>query len=192
MTAAPKGDVTQLLTQMSAGDETAAHRLMAIVYDELRATAGGLMSYERQDHTLQPTALVHEAAARLIGDAAFDGVSDRRHFFAIMATAMRRILIDHARSRNAQRRGGEQRRMPLDAAVELVESQNRVNLIELDEALSRLQAMSPRQFQIVEMRFFGGFEMAEIAELLDVSLSTVEKDWRVAKAWLAGQLRESK
>ncbi len=187
----PGNDVTQLLKAIDSGDDAAKEKLIELAYDELRALAASLMRSERAAHTLQPTALVHEAALKFFRADALRDMRGRAHFFGSMALAMRRILVDHARRSGALRRGGDQKRVPLDVVVDNLERAGRFRLIDLDEKLEQLQQMNRRQSDVVTLRFFGGLEMTEIAEQLDVSLSTVEKDWRVAKAWLRGQLVES-
>lgn len=178
-----------LLGQASSGDSDAEARLMEAAYDELRRLAGGMMRRERGDHTLQATALVNEAALRMLGQNALAVSGDRAYFFGAMATAMRRVLVDHARARNARRRGGgEYQRQGLDYVVEAVEAEAKVDLVDLNEALDKLAELSERQNSIVTLRFFGGMSIPEIAEHLQVSESTVEKDWRMARAWLHGQL----
>ena len=184
-------NLTILLSEASSGDADAAGRLMEAAYAELRRLAGGMMRRERGDHTLQATALVNEAALRMLGQNALVASGDRAYFFGAMATAMRRVLVDHARARNARRRGGgEYERQGLDYAVEAIESEAQVDLVALNEALDKLAELSERQNQIVTLRFFGGMSVPEIAEHLDVSTSTVEKDWRMARAWLHRQLGE--
>lgn len=189
MTAA-RGEVTRLLGAAEAGDPEAKHRLLAVAYDELRDLAANLMRSERTDHTLQPTALVNEAAMRLLNDQAPLHGTSRAWFFGAMAQAMRRVLIDHARKRNAQRRCGSWSRTPLDTVVEQMETAHGVDLVDLDASLKQLEALNERQSAVVERRFFGGCDMPEIAAQLGVSLSTVENDWRIARAWLRQQLAE--
>ena len=178
--------MTRLLADAQQGSEPAIERLIAVAYDELRDLAASLMRRERPDHTLQPTALVHEAAMRLLGGDAVDGLGagGRSYFFGTMARAMRRVLVDHARARRTLRRGGGDRPEPLDTLVAAVEQTNGIDLLALDEALRSLELLNPRQAQVVGMRFFAGLEMPEIARELGVSLSTVEKDWKIARAWL--------
>jgi RNA polymerase sigma factor (TIGR02999 family) len=189
MSDSPSRDITQLLGQAASGDSAARGQLMEAAYDELRRLAGGMMRRERGDHTLQATALVNEAALRLLGQDALAAAHDRAYFFGMMATAMRRVLVDHARGRNAQRRGGgEYQRQGLDHVVESIEEDARIDLVSLDDALTKLSEMSERQSQVVSLRFFGGMSIPEIAEHLSVSVSTVEKDWRLARAWLKIQL----
>jgi len=182
--------VTVLLERIEAGDDRARRELLEVAYEELRRMAGGMMRRERPNHTLQPTALVNEAVMRLIDANALREAKTRAYFFGVMATAMRQVLVDHARKVRALRRGGGAQRQALDIAIEEMESQHGVDLIALDDALSRLKEMGERQAEIVTLRFFGGLSMAEIAEHLDCSLSTVEKDWKVARAWLKRELDE--
>jgi RNA polymerase sigma factor (TIGR02999 family) len=183
-----RGEVTRMLDQLAAGDGTAKEKLIKLAYAELRELAERLMRRERPDHTLQPTALVHEAALRVLQTDAVLQFAGRGVFLAAMATAMRRVLIDHARRRGAERRQGERRRVPLDELVDSLEQSHSLSLLDLDDALAELERLNPRQATVVVQRFFGGFTLPEIAEHLDVSLSTVEKDWRLSRAWLRGRL----
>ena len=176
------GDVTQLLSEMGAGDSRAADELLPLVYDELRMLAERNLRQERPDHTLQATALVHEAYLRLV-DSDHTRLRNRAHFFALAAQAMRRILVDHARHHKRQKRGGGVARISLDNLPTLAIVTD-INLLALDDSMQGLEQVEPRYARIVEMRFFGGMTMEEIAAMLDVSLSTVERDWRVARAWL--------
>ncbi len=180
--------LTGLLDRWGAGDRHALDELVPAVYEELRQLARHQMANERRGHTLHPTALVHEAFLRL---GNYDRISwqDRAHFFAMASRVMRQVLVDHARKRRAAKRGGS------TPAVTLVESRSPsesvdVDLVALDQALARLAEMDPRQSSIVEMRFFGGLEHKEIAEVLGVSIATVNRDWRVAKLWLKRELDE--
>ena len=175
------GDVTQLLSAMGAGDGRAADELLPLVYDELRTLAERNLRQERADHTLQATALVHEAYLRLV-DSDRIRLRNRAHFLALAAQAMRRILVDHARHHKRQKRGGGAR-ISLDDLPTLAIATD-INLLALDESMQGLEQVETRYARIVEMRFFGGMTMEEIAAILDVSLSTVERDWRVARAWL--------
>jgi RNA polymerase sigma-70 factor (ECF subfamily) len=175
-------DATEILKNLSDGRPDAAEQLFPLVYDELRALAARCLRRERADHTLQPTALVHEAYLKLVDQAAVAG-KGREHFVGIAARAMRQVLVDHARRHSAAKRGGGRRRIMLDSSV-ASEKQDPVDLLALDEALERLSALDERQGRIVELRFFGGLTTKEAAELLGVSLSTVEADWRMARAWL--------
>ena len=169
------------------GDGRARDELLALVYDELRRVASGLMRHERADHTLSPTAVVHETVIRLVGDGAFDKLVDRNYLFAAAARAMREVLIDHARRRAAGRRGGGRRRVPLDAVVDYFEGQG-LDLLAVHEALDRLAERDERQAQVMTLRYFGGMTVPEVAAALGVSVVTVERDWRVARAWLVGEL----
>jgi RNA polymerase sigma factor (TIGR02999 family) len=181
-------EFTLILGRARAGDERARGELIALVYDELRRVASGLMRRERADHTLSPTGVVHEAVIRLLGDAIFDKAADRSYLFASAARAMREILVEHARRRAAGRRGGGRRRVSLDRVVESFEAKE-LDVIALHEALDRLAEWNQRQSQVITLRYFGGLTMAEIAESLGVSVVTVERDWRLARAWLGSQLR---
>ena len=185
----PQREITQILGEISKGSEDAKQELMQRAYSELQGLAGGMMRRERSDHTLQPTALVNEAALRMLGELTKIGGRDRAYFYGAMATAMRRVLVDHARSKNAARRGGgEYKKQGLDYAVEFVQDDSKIDLLALDDALETLSEMNARQSEVVTLRFFGGLSIPEIAEHLDVSVSTIEKDWRIARAWLQTQL----
>ena len=179
-------DITQLIAQVRRGDEAASEDLFRRVYRELRHLAAYYMRSERRDHTLQPTALVHEAYLRLIDQRDLPGES-RAHFFGVAASVMRRILIDHARAHRADKRGGRDVKVPLDEAPALA-AENLGYLIEVDQALERLAALEPRQARIVELRFVGGLSIEEIANILDIGPRTVDRDWRLAKAWLRSEL----
>jgi RNA polymerase sigma factor (TIGR02999 family) len=184
MTGPTTGEVTRLLDALNAGEEDARESLIPIVYQELRALASAHMRAEGDGHTLQPTALVHEAYFRLVGQRVqWHG---RSHFFAIAAQAMRRILVDHARKRKAARRGGGRQSTLMDHHA--IVSEDPVDLIALDDALERLRTLDERQARTVELRFFGGLEVKETAEVLGVSEITVKRDWRSAKAWLYREL----
>jgi RNA polymerase sigma factor (TIGR02999 family) len=182
----PGEDATQILARVSEGDAEAAERLMPLVYAELRALAGSYFRGQRPDHTLQPTALVHEAFVRLVNQTNVLW-KDRAHFFAIAATAMRQILTDHARRTKAEKRGGNRERISLDRAL-TPPNQSEYDLVALDDVLSKLGALDPRKHRIVELRFFGGFSVDDVAQVLDVSKTTVESDWRAARAWLSYEL----
>jgi len=173
--------VTELLVAWAAGDEGSLERLTPLVYDELRRLARRHLAPERGD-TLQPTALVHEAYLRLIDQRSVNW-QNRAHFYAIAARLMRRILIDHARRRVAERRGGGAIHMTLDEAV-AVSMARSAELLALDEALGELATVDPRKSRVVELRFFGGLSVQETAEVLGVSEVTVMRDWRTARAWL--------
>jgi RNA polymerase sigma factor (TIGR02999 family) len=183
----PSGsDITQLLRAWNGGDESALEKLMPIVYGELHRMARRYMAQESPDHTLQTSALVNEAYLRLV-DAANANWQNRVHFFAVSAQAMRRILVDWARSRQALKRGGQFRPLQLDEALAVTEEQ-RVDLVALDDALKALAAMDPRKSQVVELHFFGGLDLEETAEVLKVSSDTVLRDWKLAKSWLRCEL----
>jgi len=190
MTGSSTSQVTQLLRAWNEGDQSALEKLMPIVYDELRRMARRYMAYERPGHTLQTTALVNEAYVRLV-DSAHANWQNRIHFFAVCAQAMRRILVDWARSRQAMKRGGELRPLQLDEALAVNEVQD-VDLIALDEALKTLAAVDPRRSQVVELHFFGGLSLEETAEVLKVSDDTVLRDWKLAKSWLRCELSGKK
>jgi RNA polymerase sigma factor (TIGR02999 family) len=178
--------VTRLLVELSDGNEAAMDELMPIVYDELRQIARGQLRGERSDHTLNTTALVHEAYLKLVR---LDRIQwqNRAQFFGIAAQAMRRILINYAVKRNAQKRGGGTPDVPLDDAVVMSPAQA-TELIALNDALEQLEALSPRQGRVVECRFFAGMTIGETAAALDVSPATVKRDWTAARAWLNNAL----
>jgi len=178
-------EVTILLNQLQAGEEAAADELFPIIYEELRRLAGGFMSRERTDHTLQPTALVHEAYGKLMAQES--PWSNRSHFMAIAATAMRRVLLDHARKRKADKRGGGAAQITLKEELFLTDGRG-LDIEALDQALTRLAAMDERQGRVVELRFFGGLSVEETARVLGVSPNTVKRDWRHARAWLHREL----
>ncbi len=179
-------EVTRILQDWEAGDAEAAGRLMPLVYDELRRLARQHLGRERGDHTLQPTALVHEAYLRLVDDPSMS-LRNRAHFYAIAARVMRRILVDHARARNAAKRGGLAGKVALDEARDLPPA-GANDLVPLDDALEELTQNYPRKAQVVELKFFGGLEAKEIAQVLDVSEKTVIRDWQFAKLWLWREL----
>jgi RNA polymerase sigma-70 factor, ECF subfamily len=181
-------DVTQLLSDLRNGDESAAPRLMPLVYGELRRLAGHYMSRERSDHTLQPTALVHEAYLRLVDQNS--EWQNRAHFFGVAAQLMRQILVDHARTHRAAKRGGGQQKVPLDEALVFSEEKS-AELLALNEALERLAKFDARQARVVELRFFAGLSVEETAEVLGVSGKTVQREWNVARAWLMRELGPS-
>jgi RNA polymerase sigma-70 factor (ECF subfamily) len=179
--------LTVILSRARSGDERARGELIALIYDELRRVASRLMLRERAGHTLPPTAVVHEAVIRLLGEGVFDRAADRNFLFASAARAMREVLIDHARQRAAARRGGGMRRVPLDSVVDYFEGEG-LDVVAVHEALDRLAALDGRQAQLMTLRYFGGMTVAEVAAALGVSVATAEQDWRLARAWLAGQL----
>jgi len=183
----PRRDLTIILGQARAGDERSRGELTALIYDELRQVAGRLMNRERTGHTLSPTTVVHEAVIRLLGDAVFDKAPDQAYLFASAARAMREVLIDHARGRGADRRGGGWRRVPLDQDVDHFEELG-IDRLAVHESLDRLAEMNDRQAQVMTLRYFGGMTVSEVASALEVSVVTVERDWRLARAWLGTQL----
>ena len=186
----PSKEITELLLAWSKGDQTALEQLIPLVHEAMRRLAKRYMSQERgrerRDVTLQTTALVNEAYLRLI-DAGNVQWKDRAHFFAISARIMRRILVDYARSRNRLRRGGVAQLVGLEEAAE-VSVERAPDLVALDDALDMLAKIDERKSRVVELRFFGGLSVAETAEVLKVSISAVERDWRLAKLWLLGAL----
>ena len=183
----PRGDLTAILNEARAGDTEARERLVRAIYAELRRTAGGLMRHERPGHTLQTTALVHEALLRLLDGDALADVPTRRYLFAAAAQAMRQVLVDHARRRHARKRHGNRVRVPLDQVLAGFDEQG-LDVVALHEALERLAEDHPRPAQVVDLRFFGGLSVPEVAEALAVSDTTIESDWRFARAWLKGRL----
>jgi RNA polymerase sigma-70 factor (ECF subfamily) len=181
--------VTGLLDAWSKGNEAAREDLIPLVYDELRRVAARHLSRERRDHSLRATALVHETYLRLVEQKRARWRS-RAHFFAVAAGLMRRILVDHARSHRAAKRGGELRRVPLSEGL-VVSGSRPVELVALDEALEELSAFDPKLCRIVELRFFGGLSIEETAEVEGLSPATVKRNWNVAKAWLYSRTRGS-
>jgi len=180
-----RNEVTDLLQAWSDGDDAVREDLWPLVYNELRRVAGELMKGERRGHTLQPTALVNEAYLRLV-DPKRVRFQDRRHFFAMAARMMRRILVDHARARQRQKRDGGAR-IPLEVALDLA-ARPEADVLELDEAMSKLEAMEPDKSRVVELKFFGGLTNDEAAEVLECSEKTVRRHWQVAKLWLYREL----
>jgi RNA polymerase sigma factor (TIGR02999 family) len=187
--AQPPGEVSQLLVAWNKGDGAALNRLMPLVYEELRRMARRHMGRQQPGGTLQTTALINEAYVRLVGQPAKKW-QNRSHFFAVGAQAMRHILVDYARSRQSAKRGGGVRPVSLDEAM-LVTDERGTDLVALDDALTELAALHPRQSRVVECRFFGGLTAEETAEVLQVSPDTVMRDWRMAKAWLHRALGQS-
>lgn len=184
------GDITLLLQRSAGGDDEAAHELYQQVYGELHGMARAYMGAGANGHTLQPTALVNEAWLRMahVADADEGSWQDRKHFLAVAARAMRSALVDHARRRNADKRGGNRGRIPLEIAIDLYQRDG-VDLLELDDALERLASDEPRQARVVELRFFGGLKLEEIADALEVSAATVDRAWRMARIRLREELR---
>lgn len=183
-------EITICLKDWSGGSREAADRLMPLVYSELRKLAASYLQRQRSDHTLQPTALVHEAYLKLL-DVSQTNWQDRAHFFAVAAQTMRHILVDHARSVAADKRGGGAQKIELDEAVSFSNQNEDVDLIDLDEALKKLERQDEMQSRIIEMRFFGGLTVEETAEVLKISPATVKREWAMAKAWLFRQIKPS-
>ncbi|MCP3963876.1 MAG: sigma-70 family RNA polymerase sigma factor [bacterium] len=179
-------DVTRLLLDWCSGDEQALAQLMPLVYDELHRRAESYMRRERKDHTLQPTALVHEAFLQLI-DQNRVRWQNRTQFFAVAAQLMRRIVLKHARSHRADKRGGKSIKVTFDEAAVTTEK-TAADLVALDEALDRLTSFDPRQGRIVELRYFGGLTVEEVAECLELSTATVKRETRIARAWLQREM----
>jgi len=190
MATRPKNEVTQLLLQWSDGDKAALDKLMPLVYRELRRLASHYMRRERPAHTLQASALVNEVYLRLVDYRRMEW-QNRAHFFAVAAQAMRRILVEHARSRQYAKRGGTAQRISLDD-VAVLTHQQAAELVALDEALTTLEALDARKGRIVELRYIGGLSIEETAEILGISTATVERDWRSAKAWLYRAISQKK
>ena len=175
-------EVTELLIDWSNGDRNALDKLLPIVYKELRRLAAGRLRNERTIHTLQPTALVHEAYLRLV-DCGNIHWRNRAHFFGVAAQLMRNILVDHARTHSAEKRGGDRERVSLEDLPEISKGEE-VDLMALDEALTRLEAIDAQQSRIIELRYFGGLTIEESAEVLNISPATVKREWSLARAWL--------
>jgi RNA polymerase sigma-70 factor (ECF subfamily) len=181
------GSLTLILQKLRDGDAEAQERLLQLVYDELRGMASRYLGEERLAHSWQATDLTHEALTRLLGTEVLGQTTNRAHFFSVASRTMRQLLVEHARLRRTRKRGCGWRRVRLDELVDYFEEQ-RFDVIAVREALDRLAGFSERQSQVVTLRFFCGFSVAEIAEQLAVSVSTVESDFRIARAWLYGQL----
>jgi RNA polymerase sigma factor (TIGR02999 family) len=184
----PQSNVTQLLVEVSNGNRQSLDELLPLVYNELRGLAESFMRRERVNHTLQPTALVHEAYLRLIDQRNVDW-RNRAHFFSIAAETMRRILVNHAHANQAAKRGGSETRISVDEAMNFQGVQE-IDMVLLDDALTRLASVDPQQSRIVELRFFGGLTVKEVAGVLELSTATVEREWRTAKAWLHAQISQ--
>jgi RNA polymerase sigma-70 factor, ECF subfamily len=184
----PQGDLTILLQRMRDGDNGAADRLIPMVLSELRQLAQHYLRSERAGHTLQPTALVNEAYLRLMGDQARTW-QNRAHFVGVTASMMRRILIDQARRHRTAKRGGGEAIIEIDSKRDGLAFEQPEDILALNDALDRLEKFSPRQRQVVELRYFGGLTLEETAEAMNVSIVTVRRDWLAARAWLKGQIR---
>jgi len=183
------GDLTKLLSEVAKGDKVAASQLVPLVYSQMRRLAAAYMRRERENHTLQATALVHEAYLKLV-DQRTDWQS-RAHFFGVAAQVMRHILIDHARGHSRAKRGGAKEAVTLDEGLVFSDEKSE-ELLALDEALQRLAKLDTRQAKVVEMRFFGGLTVEETAEALSISPITVKRDWSLARAWLYGELERQR
>ena len=181
-------DVSQLLVDWSHGDQAALARLMPLVYDELRRLAGSYLRRERPDHTLQPTALVHEAFIKLAGQEL--SLQNRAHFFGVAAQIMRCILVDHARGHEAAKRGSGAQRFALEEVMD-TPIQSQVDLLALDDALNDLARLDPQQARLVELRYFGGLTIEETAEVLGISPATVKREWRLARTWLHREISQA-
>jgi RNA polymerase sigma-70 factor, ECF subfamily len=179
--------VTVLLNRMRTGDREASDQVAVLVYEELHRIASREMRHEREGHTLQTTALVHEAYLRLAGAESLE-IQNRGHFFAVASQQMRRILVDHARSNRAQRRGGGSLRVELDK-LQLGVAERNIDVLLLDESLKELERLDPRAARVVELRYFGGYTDKEVVEVLGVSLATVRRDWEFARSWLFSHMR---
>ena len=179
--------VTQLLQRATQGDGQARAELLQATYDQLRTLAAARMRDERPDHTLTATALVHEISLRMLGDQMVQANS-RDQFLALAAKAMRNVLVDHARARGRQKRGGGEKHLSLDENL-VTYGQKSQELLDLDDALERLQSLDVRKSQVVELRYFGGLSIEETSQVLGISLATVKRDWEVARAWLLRELR---
>ncbi len=180
-------EISQLLHAWSDGNREALDALLPLVYDELRRQAHRFLRRERQNHTLQTTALIHEAYLKLIEQNRVNW-QNRAHFFAISANLMRRILVNYAKAKHRVKRGGDAENLPLDETILIVSDKRELDLLALDEALTRLAKMDERQAQIVELRYFSGLSIEETAEVLDISPVTVKRDWKMTKAWLHREL----
>ena len=181
-----QAEATQYLGDILGGDARAADKLMPLVYDELRRIAGHYLNHENKGHTLQPTALVNEAFLKIVDQSRVDW-KGRSHFLAVCAQAMRRILVDHARSKGRVKRGGDRQRITLDERLALSMGNN-ADVLDLEDVLGKLQTLNDRHARIVELRFYAGLDVAGVAEVLGVSKRTVEADWTLIKAWLRKEL----
>jgi len=185
MTSAPNPNITRLLLEWSGGNEAALENLFPLVYEELRVIAQNHLRRERSSHTLQRTALVHEAFLRLVDQQSVTWQS-RAHFFALASQMMRRILVDHARRRGAAKRGPDAVKVDLDSVLD--EAPSDLDFEEFDQVLKRFETLEPRSGRLVELRFFGGLNIEEAAGVLEISVATAKRDWAVARAWLQREL----
>ena len=189
MTTSSPHEVTRLLIQLTDGNRAVLDQLLPLIYQELRSLAANYLRRERPGHTLQPTALVHEAYLRLVDQTQVKW-QNRAHFLGVAAQMMRRILVDHARSHKAEKRGSDLQVLSLDENLD-VPHERAAELVALDDALTALAAIDEQKSRIVELRFFGGLSVEETAEVLGISTPTVKRQWRMAKAWLYGQVNRS-
>ena len=187
MTETKTESVTRLLIKLTRGDHAAVDALLPLIYDELRSLAANYLRRERPDHTLQPTALVHEAYLRMVDQTRVNW-QNRAHFFGVAAQMMRRILVDHARAHSAEKRGADFQKLSLDENIDKAVERG-AELIALDEALHEFAEIDKQKSRIIELRYFGGLSVEETAEVLGVSPDTVKRHWRMAKAWLYGRMR---
>ncbi len=185
-------DVTEILSRLESGDPTGANELLPLVYQELRQLARNKLAHESPGHTLQSTALVHEAYLRLVGGKNPSSWENRAHFFAAAAEAMRRILVDQARRKGSQKRGADSKRIPLDDDLIVIghSSDSSEQLLALDEALQEFERIDPVRARVVKLHYFSGFTLPETADALGVSLATVKRQWVFARSWLFGKIRE--
>ena len=190
MTQESSHEITQMLIELTDGNTEVVDVILPHIYGELRRLASSYLRRERSDHTLQPTALVHEAYIKLIDQKRVKW-QNRAHFFGIAAQVMRRILMDHARKHNAEKRGGEFEKLPLEEEILIVSHDKSAELIALDDALEALAQLDEQKAKIVELRYFGGLSIEETAEVMGVSVPTINRQWRMAKAWLYGQISAS-
>lgn len=182
-------EVTEILRNWREGEPDASERLFPLVYDELKRQARKYLSRERRDHTLQPTALVHEAYLKMVNQNSFVA-ENRTHFYAVASRLMRQILVDHARAHKAEKRGGAAQRFSIED-LQILPEQSAADLLELNEALQKLESIDERKCRVVDMRFFGGLKENEIAEVLGVNEKTVRRDWQFAKLWLYRELSQT-
>jgi len=183
-------EITQMLIELTDGNQEIVNQILPHIYDELKRLASSYLRKERVNHTLQPTALVHEAYMKLIDQKRVQW-QNRAHFFGIAAQVMRRILLDHARKHQADKRGGEFEKLPLEEEILIVSHDKSNELIALDDALESLAAIDEQKAKIVELRYFGGLSIEETAEVMGVSVPTINRQWRMAKAWLYSQISPS-
>lgn len=187
MSANQPDSITQMLIELTDGNREVVNQILPHIYDELRRLASSYLRKERSNHTLQPTALVHEAYMKLIDQNRVKW-QNRAHFFGIAAQVMRRILMDHARKHQANKRGGEIEKLPIEEEILIVSNDKSAELLALDEALEELAKIDPDKARIVELRYFGGLSIEETAEVMEVSVPTINRHWKFAKAWLYSQV----